>query len=375
LKTTVALLAAAILSPSPLRADTAILVALPAEQSALSREVRIVGQPVELAQHRISIGYHKGEKLYIVRTGAGNLNSAMVTQALLTRYRIDRVISIGVAGNLAEGDGESGKREAESGKGEGQRADASERRPYRGEARSAYAEPASAGKPANDLRAGKATADKGQESEAESGKLKAESFQIGDIFIATEVVNHQEGKETPGGFEVKQGQPSAISHQRSAEYEQRCAELRRNAVEVAERIIEDGGPKAEGGGILERPQAGTPAPPDAEKLKAESRQPRASVRQGRLVSGESFIASTAKRKWLRETFKADAVDMVSAGIARVCEANGVPYVIIRVLSDNADESASAAFASFVQNYKEPMTVPVVLALVERFAAGSPVPAH
>ena len=81
-------------------ADTAILVALPAEQSALSREVRMVGQSVELAQHRVSIGYHKGEKVYIVRTGGGNLNSAMVTQALLTRYKIDRVISIGVAGNL-----------------------------------------------------------------------------------------------------------------------------------------------------------------------------------------------------------------------------------------------------------------------------------
>jgi hypothetical protein len=35
-------------------ADTAILVALPAEQSALSREVRMVGQSVELAQHRVS---------------------------------------------------------------------------------------------------------------------------------------------------------------------------------------------------------------------------------------------------------------------------------------------------------------------------------
>ncbi len=75
-------------------ADTAILVALPAEQSALSREVRIVSQPVEMAQHRISIGYHKGEKLYIVRTGAGNLNSAMVTQALLTRGRRNGVASL-----------------------------------------------------------------------------------------------------------------------------------------------------------------------------------------------------------------------------------------------------------------------------------------
>ena len=105
-------------------------------------------------------------------------------------------------------------------------------------------------------------------------------------------------------------------------------------------------------------------------LKAESRHLIAATHTGRLVSGESFIASTGKRKWLRETFKADAVDMVSVGIARVCEANGVPYVIIRVLSDNADESASAAFASFIQNYKEPVTVPVVIKLIEQVPLGA-----
>jgi hypothetical protein len=106
LKPTPTIIAAVLISSSSfVLADRAILVALPSEQSALSREVRVVGQSVELAQHRVSIGYHKGEKLYIVRTGAGNLNSAMVTQALLTRYKIDRVISIGVAGNLHEGGG------------------------------------------------------------------------------------------------------------------------------------------------------------------------------------------------------------------------------------------------------------------------------
>jgi nucleoside phosphorylase len=67
---------------------------------------------------------------------------------------------------------------------------------------------------------------------------------------------------------------------------------------------------------------------------------------------------------------ADAVDMVSAGIARVCDANGVPYVIIRVFSDNADESA---FASFLQSgkEKEPVTVPIALRLIEQVAAPHP----
>ena len=292
-------------------ADTVVLVAFPSELDGMRREARVVGQPVDLAGHRVTFAYRKGEKLYLARTGAGNLNSAMVTQALLTRYRIDRVVSIGVAGNLADAEGVSGKGEAQG--------------------------------------------------------------RIGDIFIATEVVNHQEGKETPAGFEVKQ-EPSAISHQLSAEYKQRCAELRSNAVEVATEIA-----------------AGMSLPQENEKLKAESRKftpipksgPIATIHQGRLVSGDSFIASTAKRKWLHDTFHADAVDMVSVGIARVCEANGTPYVIIRVLSDNADESASAAFAGFIQNYpekdsgqaKEPVTVPIALALVERFAVRSSAPDH
>ena len=253
-----------LVASGPSLADTAILVALPSEQSALSREVRMVGQSVDLAQHRVSIGYHKGEKLYIVRTGAGNLNSAMVTQALLTRYEIDRVISIGVAGNL------------------------------------------------ND------------------------EWKVGDLLVATYVVNHQEGTERPGGFEAKENSESRI--QESGGNRTKCEALRSNAVEIARTTLTN-----------------------------------AVVREGRLVSGDSFIASTAKRNWLRETFHADAVDMVSAGMARVCEANGVPYVIIRVLSDNTDESASAAFTRFVQSGKdkEPVTVPIALRLIEQVAPSHP----
>jgi len=58
---------------------------------------------------------------------------------------------------------------------------------------------------------------------------------------------------------------------------------------------------------------------------------------------------------------------------RVCEANGVPCVIIRVLSDNADESASTAFTRFVQSpkAKDPVTVPIAIRLVEQVAPPHP----
>jgi adenosylhomocysteine nucleosidase len=302
LKTT-CVLAAVILSALPsLFADTVVLVALPSEQSALSGEVRIVGKSVELAQHTVSMGYRKGEKVYIIRTGAGIVNAAMTAQAVLTRYKVDRVISIGVAGNLNDG------------------------------------------------------------------------WKVGDILIATDVVNHQQGKETPAGFEVKK-ERSAISRQLSVEYLQKCGELRKVAIEITTDILRQSASAKEATADKAQSDRKEEAKTSSEEPNAESRTLRAAVREGRLVSGDSFIASSAKRKWLCQTFKADAVDMVSDGIARVCEANGVPYVIIRALSDNADESASAAFAAFVQKYNHPITAEIAIRLIDGFAAGSQTPSH
>jgi len=316
LKTRFILTALILLASPSLFADTVILVALPSELDAVRKEVRVVGRPVQLAPlgtglagHKVSIGYHKGEKIWIAVTGAGNLNSAMITQALLTRYKVDRVISVGVAGNL------------------------------------------------ND------------------------DWKVGDVLVATDVINHQQGKETPAGFETKQQRLSAISHQLSADYLEKCGELRSNATEITTEILlsprrdqndRTGEARTNGTtetlrGVYTERSRSAQGDNDGDKLKAESQQPRASIRLGRLVSGDSFIASSAKRKWLRETFHADAVDMVSAGIARVCEANGVPYVILRALSDNADEFASEDFARFVNAYKDPPTAPIAVSLVDRLA--------
>jgi adenosylhomocysteine nucleosidase len=256
---------------SPLFADTAILVAIPSEYNAIRKGIRLVGQPLEVAQHKVSIGYRKGEKVYVVKTGAGIINATSAMQALVTRYKIDRVISIGVAGSL------------------------------------------------ND------------------------DWKIGDVLIASDVVSHQQGKETPAGFESSEHMPTR--HLLSADYRKSCEELRKMAKEIAAEI-------------LRQPQNGD-----------TNTSIRASVtlREGRLVSGDSFIASTAKRKWLHETFKADAVDMVSYGIAGVCEANAIPYVVIRLLSDNANESASTDFAAFIHASETPLDARIAVKLLDQIA--------
>ncbi|TET63484.1 MAG: 5'-methylthioadenosine/adenosylhomocysteine nucleosidase [Candidatus Stahlbacteria bacterium] len=68
---------------------------------------------------------------------------------------------------------------------------------------------------------------------------------------------------------------------------------------------------------------------------------------GRIVTGDQFISSEKKRKWIERTFHADCVEMEGAAVAQVCVINQVPFVIIRCLSDIANETADIDFEEFV----------------------------
>jgi adenosylhomocysteine nucleosidase len=68
-------------------------------------------------------------------------------------------------------------------------------------------------------------------------------------------------------------------------------------------------------------------------------------RPGKVLTGDQAIVSAEKRRWLWETFGADCVDMESAAVAQVCQMNGVPWVIVRAISDSAEEDSIAEFRS------------------------------
>lgn len=70
---------------------------------------------------------------------------------------------------------------------------------------------------------------------------------------------------------------------------------------------------------------------------------------GRIVTGDQFISSEEKRQWIEKTFHADCVEMEGVAVAQVCIINKIPFVIIRCLSDLANEKADIDFESFV-NY-------------------------
>lgn len=68
--------------------------------------------------------------------------------------------------------------------------------------------------------------------------------------------------------------------------------------------------------------------------------------RGRVASGDAFIADPARVAWLRERFDATCAEMEGAAAAQVCSKWGVPFVIIRSISDTADHEAHVDFRSF-----------------------------
>ncbi len=67
---------------------------------------------------------------------------------------------------------------------------------------------------------------------------------------------------------------------------------------------------------------------------------------GRVVSGDQFISEKAKKEWLIENFNADCTEMEGAAIAQTAYLNHIPFLIIRAISDKADDSAHMDYPEF-----------------------------
>ena len=70
------------------------------------------------------------------------------------------------------------------------------------------------------------------------------------------------------------------------------------------------------------------------------------VHTGRIVSGDQFISDSGKKTWLVETFQGYCTEMEGAAIAQAAQLNGLPFLIIRAISDKADHSAEMTYSEF-----------------------------
>ncbi len=92
--------------------------------------------------------------------------------------------------------------------------------------------------------------------------------------------------------------------------------------------------------------------------------PEVAVHEGRVVTGDQFIAAREKKNWLTSTFHGMCTEMEGAAIAHAAHNNGVPFLIIRAISDKADDSASEDYPTFEAKAIN-HTVNLVTGLAER----------
>ncbi len=70
------------------------------------------------------------------------------------------------------------------------------------------------------------------------------------------------------------------------------------------------------------------------------------TRVGRIASGDQFICSKAQKEQIIADTGAICAEMEGAAIAHTAYRNGVPFVIVRAISDKADDSAEMDYPTF-----------------------------
>lgn len=67
---------------------------------------------------------------------------------------------------------------------------------------------------------------------------------------------------------------------------------------------------------------------------------------GRVLSGDQFISSKDKKEWLKKNFQGSCTEMEGAAIAQAAYLNQIPFLIVRAISDKADDSANMDYETF-----------------------------
>ena len=67
---------------------------------------------------------------------------------------------------------------------------------------------------------------------------------------------------------------------------------------------------------------------------------------GRVASGDRFIGTKEGKDRIKNNVQGDCAEMEGAAIAHACWLNRIPFVIIRAISDSADEEADMSFDQF-----------------------------
>ena len=75
---------------------------------------------------------------------------------------------------------------------------------------------------------------------------------------------------------------------------------------------------------------------------------KAKIFLGRIASGDQFISTPQGKQKIWDTVQGYCAEMEGAAIAHACYLNQIPFVIIRSISDDAEDKAHIAYEQFVK---------------------------
>ena len=85
--------------------------------------------------------------------------------------------------------------------------------------------------------------------------------------------------------------------------------------------------------------------------------------RGRVASGDQFVSYPEHKEHITDVCSPACVEMEGAAIAHACYVNDVPFVILRCISDNADESFEVTY-SFNEKIAAEESASVVLKMIK-----------
>jgi len=135
----------------------------------------------------------------------------------------------------------------------------------------------------------------------------------GDIVIAAKTAHHDMGTVWPEGLFVK-GVKNRLDGMENPVFFPADEKLIKYALQAAKQI-------------------------DMRQVETVAGRRKPKIIKGVIVTGDSFIASTEKCAELRKKLEADAVEMEGAAVAQICYQWQIKHLIIRSISDSADEGA------------------------------------
>jgi adenosylhomocysteine nucleosidase len=138
-------------------------------------------------------------------------------------------------------------------------------------------------------------------------------LQPGDIVIATKTAHHDMGTLWPEGLFHK-GVKNRLNSFENPVFFESDEQLLKLAELAAQQV-------------------------EFNSIRIISGQRSPKVVKGVVVTGDAFIASADKSAELRKKLNADAVEMEGAAVAQLCFQRGIGFLVIRSISDNADEGA------------------------------------